>query len=275
MVTPPMKTQLQTLPLWRQVADRLREQILSGAYPAGQPLPPERRLADEYGVSVTVIRQAVKTLVTEGLVTVRRPYGTVVRDPHARPSAEPRGLSIVDGTVTEPGADQWAMIDGPTFTRADASAWHADVFGIAAAEPMLTRDTLHHRADGARRSVRLIMPFRVAADLTTPWLDDPHLPPATDVYTWLHDNGHRLSFTEQVRARMPVGDETSALRMRPETPLLTITRTASTGGRALTVEEIRVPADQTEPAYPLPVSTPRRTNRAAGTTRQDKASTTG
>jgi len=257
MVTPQDVPQLTAQPLWRQIADHLRQLILSGHYPAGQPLPAEERLADLYGVSRTAVRQGVKTLVREGLLTVRRPFGTIVRDPHARPPAEPRGLSIVDGRFMDDDPRDWTEVGAASFTRTDADVWHAEVFGIRPGEPMLTRETLH-QTDTGRRSVRLLMPFRVAADLSTPWQDDPHLPAALDLYTWLHDNGHPLTFTEQVRARMPVGDEASALRMNPETPLLILTRTARTAQRALTVEETHTPADQSEPAYPLLVTTPGR-----------------
>jgi len=262
MVTPQDVPQLTAQPLWRQIADHLRQQILSGQYPAGQPLPAEERLADLYGVSRTAVRQGVKTLVREGLLTVRRPFGTIVRDLHARPPVQPRGLSIMDGRFRDNDPREWTDIGTASFTRMDADVWHAEVFGVEPGEPMLTRDTLHH-SDAGRRSVRLLMPFRVAADLATPWMDDPQLPAPVDVYTWLHGNGHPLTFTEQIRARMPVGDEASALRMTPETPLLILTRTARTRDRALVLEETRTPADQSEPAYPVPVTTVRPARKAS------------
>lgn len=241
--------------MWRQLANHLRERIQSGVFAIGQPIPPERRLADEYGVSLTVVRQATKALEAEGLLTVRRPHGTIVRDPHARPPAQPRGLAIADHRYTEPDQQAWADIGTPTYTQTDATVWHADVFAIAPGEPILTRDVLQDRG-GVRRSVRLLMPFRVAADLDTPWMDDPHLTTPTQVYTWLHANGHPLTFTESVWARMPVGDETTALRVTGGTPLLILTRTAHTAGRTLTIEETRAAAEHTQPAYPLPVTSP-------------------
>lgn len=258
MVTPQRTPQLTPLPMWRQLASHLRERIQSGAFATGQPIPAERRLADEYGVSITVVRQATKALEAEGLVVVRRPHGTIVRDPHARPPIEHRGLTLdADGRYTDSGEAAWADVGAPSYTRTDATVWHAEVFAIAPGEPMLTRDVLQQEQAGHRRTVRLLMPFRVAADLNTPWLDDPHLPGPTAVYGWLQDNGHPLTFTESVWARMPVSDETTALRLTGATPLLIVSRTANTNGRTVTVEEVGRPADQTEPAYPLPVTTAR------------------
>jgi len=255
VVTPQPIPQLTSLPMWRQLADHLRERIASGEFRVGQPIPPERRLVDEYGVSLTVVRQAVKALVGEGLLSVRRPFGTIVRDPHARPPTEHRGLSLDQGRYGD-GGDQWADTGTPMFVRTDAAVWHAELFGIPPGQPMLTREVLQQDQGGHRRTVRLLMPFSVAADLDTPWLDDPHLPAPTDLYTWLHANRGPLSFTESVWARMPVADEATALRVTGGTPLLIVSRTAHTDQRALTLEEVRRPADQTEPAYPLPVTGP-------------------
>jgi DNA-binding FadR family transcriptional regulator len=67
--------------VFRQLADLLRDQIESGALGPGAPLPSELRLAQEYGISRTTVRQAIGQLRAEGLVTVDRPRGTFVRIP--------------------------------------------------------------------------------------------------------------------------------------------------------------------------------------------------
>jgi DNA-binding transcriptional regulator YhcF (GntR family) len=67
--------------VFRQLADLLRDQIESGDLGPGEPLPSELRLAQEYGISRTTVRQAIAQLRTEGLVTVERPRGTFVRVP--------------------------------------------------------------------------------------------------------------------------------------------------------------------------------------------------
>ena len=67
--------------VFRQLADLLRDKITSGELSPGEPLPSELRLAQEYGISRTTVRQAIAQLRTEGLVTVDRPRGTFVRVP--------------------------------------------------------------------------------------------------------------------------------------------------------------------------------------------------
>jgi GntR family transcriptional regulator len=67
--------------VFRQLADLLRDQVMSGELGPGESLPSELRLAQEYGISRTTVRQAIAQLRTEGLVTVERPRGTFVRVP--------------------------------------------------------------------------------------------------------------------------------------------------------------------------------------------------
>ncbi|NUK51777.1 FadR family transcriptional regulator [Streptomyces lunaelactis] len=60
--------------------NRLREDILTGRHPAGSYLPPERRLADGYGVTRTTLKHAFGRLVQSGLLETRHGVGTRVRD---------------------------------------------------------------------------------------------------------------------------------------------------------------------------------------------------
>lgn len=67
-------------PLYRQIADDLRRRILSGELPEGdqQPLPSEIELMDHYEASRNTVRDAIKLLVTRGLVETRPGQGTFV-----------------------------------------------------------------------------------------------------------------------------------------------------------------------------------------------------
>jgi len=58
--------------------DRLGEAIVAGRYPAGASIPPEPLLCEELGVSRTVIREAVKSLVAKGLLVTGPKVGTRV-----------------------------------------------------------------------------------------------------------------------------------------------------------------------------------------------------
>lgn len=67
------------------LADRITEllssQIRKGMYPVNARLPTEKFMTEQYGVSRTVIREAISRLKSEGLVESRQGSGTVVLDP--------------------------------------------------------------------------------------------------------------------------------------------------------------------------------------------------
>jgi GntR family transcriptional repressor for pyruvate dehydrogenase complex len=59
---------------------RLREDILTGRHPAGSYLPPERQLAEGYGVTRTTLKHAFERLIQAGLLETRHGVGTRVLD---------------------------------------------------------------------------------------------------------------------------------------------------------------------------------------------------
>ena len=67
---------------YRELAEALRERIASGEFVEGHSLPGEQALAVEYGVTRTVVRNALHWLEQRGLVTARRNIGWFLRAPH-------------------------------------------------------------------------------------------------------------------------------------------------------------------------------------------------
>jgi DNA-binding FadR family transcriptional regulator len=67
----------------RHTLDVLGKAILSGRYALGASLPPEPLLCEELGVSRTVVREAIKSLVAKGLLFTGPKVGTrVLPDAH-------------------------------------------------------------------------------------------------------------------------------------------------------------------------------------------------
>jgi GntR family transcriptional repressor for pyruvate dehydrogenase complex len=62
-----------------RVVTDIQNLIVQGKLPVGAKLPPERELAELLGVSRTVIREAVRMLVTKGLLESKHGIGTMVR----------------------------------------------------------------------------------------------------------------------------------------------------------------------------------------------------
>src|SRR5256885_7221368 len=66
--------------LYEQIVQQVEESIHKGAMKPGDQLPPERELAQQFGVSRTAVREAVKALHEKGLVEAYPGRGTFVTD---------------------------------------------------------------------------------------------------------------------------------------------------------------------------------------------------
>jgi GntR family transcriptional regulator len=66
------------IPLYFQMAEDIRQKILSGDYLDGAKLPSEQELCKAYGVSRSVVRQALQSLSRDGLIATERGRGAFV-----------------------------------------------------------------------------------------------------------------------------------------------------------------------------------------------------
>ena len=74
------------------VADQLRSRILSGELPNGARLPPEEELTTQFGIARTTLREALRVLESQGLLTIRRGRGGGPEVTH--PSLEPAAMAL-------------------------------------------------------------------------------------------------------------------------------------------------------------------------------------
>jgi GntR family transcriptional regulator, transcriptional repressor for pyruvate dehydrogenase complex len=61
-----------------RIVSTLRARLLAGEIPPGQKLPTENQLGEQFGVSRTVVREAIATLAADGLVQSRQGAGVFV-----------------------------------------------------------------------------------------------------------------------------------------------------------------------------------------------------
>ncbi len=61
-----------------QIAEQIRSSILAGEFTPGEKLPPERELAELFGVSRPSVRQAINMLASSGMVISSQGVGTIV-----------------------------------------------------------------------------------------------------------------------------------------------------------------------------------------------------
>ncbi|MGA3214878.1 MAG: FadR/GntR family transcriptional regulator [Acidimicrobiales bacterium] len=80
-----MYEQIEPIRLYEIVVERLQDLVIDGQLKVGDRLPSELDLARNFGVSRTAIREAIGSLVEQGIVVVRPGSGTYVSRADGRP----------------------------------------------------------------------------------------------------------------------------------------------------------------------------------------------
>jgi DNA-binding GntR family transcriptional regulator len=121
-------TRIAPIALYQEVAERLRQRIFSHELPPGTWVD-EQALAEHYGISRTPLREALKVLASEGLVTLKPRRGCYVTEISERDLDEVFAvMSMLEGECARASA-----------TKASAAelerlrAIHADLENAAAA----------------------------------------------------------------------------------------------------------------------------------------------
>jgi GntR family transcriptional repressor for pyruvate dehydrogenase complex len=105
-----------TTTLAQRVVAGLKERILAGALLPGTRLPSENALIEEYGVSRTVVREAVTRLRAEGLVETYQGRGSFVLT-----VPEPSSFTVESATIRT-HHDVLAMVDFRLGVESEAAA---------------------------------------------------------------------------------------------------------------------------------------------------------
>lgn len=89
-----------------RVVNEIEELIITGELAPQTKLPPERELTEQLGVSRTVVREAVRILVTKGLLETQPGVGTTVRQMTREQVVEPLNLLLRYRTGDKVSFDQ-------------------------------------------------------------------------------------------------------------------------------------------------------------------------
>jgi DNA-binding transcriptional MocR family regulator len=109
------------VPIYRQLYERLREQILTGALPEGTRLPPERVLANRLGVNRSTVVHGYRELAADGLIEQR--VGSGSRVAALRGGQPERTAAGVPWWVTLP---PWRVGQYPAVLGELAAAGHGE-----------------------------------------------------------------------------------------------------------------------------------------------------
>lgn len=225
------------LPLWYQVSQSLRASILGRAPDAPLRLPTEEQLAGHYGVSVLTMRQALKELEDEGLISRHRRRGTFI-EPSAQRGSPVRLLGSVDAIVAQQsGMSTRLLAHGTGPVSGELAEYFPDLTEVATYHRLRSDEKTGEPTNHAHNFIRPELADRVDLDDLARW-------PMTKV---LRDVvGVRISrITDTVEATLADPETARLLEVPLLSPILHYTGiTYDEDGRALDVARIHYRGDR-------------------------------
>ncbi|MFK0171408.1 GntR family transcriptional regulator [Streptomyces sp. NPDC090306] len=142
------------LPLWYQVSQSLRASILGRPRGASLRLPTEEQLAGHYGVGVLTMRQALKELEEEGLISRHRRRGTFI-EPGAGGDVPVRLLGSVDTVVAQQsGMTSELLAHGPVPVPQELAPLFPDLADVTGYHRLRRDEATGEPTNHARNYVR-------------------------------------------------------------------------------------------------------------------------
>ncbi|MGC3987382.1 MAG: GntR family transcriptional regulator [Pseudorhodoferax sp.] len=131
-------------PLWRQVVQSLRTDILKGVFRVGAQLPTEGELSERFAVSRHTVREALRQLRTDGLVSSRRGSGTTVMPAQPSTPFNVHRVASIDELIAYASESRY-VIERTDVVSADATAGS---LGLPEAGRWLRLDGIRLPGDG-------------------------------------------------------------------------------------------------------------------------------
>ena len=263
-------------PMYRQIAEDLRQRIASGELAPGSQLPTELELRERYNASRNTVRDAIKWLINLGLVATRPGQGTFVVekiDPFVtKLSGNPKtGFGGGEGTSYLSEVSEGNRKPATSRIRVEIQEAAPDIaekLGKPTGSVVVSRHEKRY-IDGTPWSMQTSfypMEFveRGAVKLTHP--DD--IEPGTVHYLaerlGIHQNGYR----DWIVVRAPDPSETDVFRLPVDgrTSIIQASRTAFDGnGQPMRVTVTVYPADRNQLIWDFGQVPEQETGREAGT----------
>lgn len=201
-------------PAYRRVANDLRTEILTGRYVAGEKLPSYLQLAQRFGVSLGIVREAVGILRGEGLVEPQQGAGVFVRTFAPITRNSPGRLSRAQWGSGKAIQDhdtgpRWRTV-GVEVRELMAPEEIAQALGLEPDQPALTRT---RRFEVDDRPVQLATSYYAADVVRATRIAQTDTGPGGS-YARLAELGHApVRFSETVISRAPYPEEATELQL--------------------------------------------------------------
>lgn len=205
-----------TVPLYQQIADPLEQAIISGEVSPGQLIEDEISMANRLEVSRPTARRALQELVNRGLLTRRRGVGTRVTPTQTH---RPLELSSLNDDLIEAGYRPSTRV--LSYEVIEAGREEAQMLGIEEGEGILLSSRLRS-VDGQPLA---ILTNHLPLDLAPSWKEMQEY----GLYECFTRRNIKIASAQQkIGARRATAEEAALLSEEPNSPLLTMARTAYT-----------------------------------------------
>lgn len=214
------------VPLYYQIQQRLTQQIHSGEFKPGQPLPSLQDIAARLGVSQMTARQAIRALCDQGLMYSKQGKGTFVSSfKHERNFRQV--LSFSEEMRARGSAPSSKVL---SFRLEAGNREVKAALDLSRGEKVFRLRRIR-QADGRPMGIECsCLPQHICPDL----LD--HFDPATSLYQLLTERyGIQMEVTDEVvEVGKATGEEAALLKVATGSPVFLFTRTGyGENGKAL------------------------------------------
>lgn len=239
-------------PLYRAIADDLRQQIETGRLAPGRQLPTEIELRENYTASRNTVRDAIKWLTTRGLVETRPGQGTFVTEtiiPFVTTlTGDAESASGGEGRTYSQEVE--ARLRRPTDTDPDVGVKTAGTVGAAAELQLEDNATVVSRhqqryIDGTPWSLQTsFYPMRLIEKGAVRLLQAPNIEQGTVDYLRESLSVKQVGYRDRIKVRPPDVVETRFFRL-PDDGRVSVIETRRTA-----YDEAGTPIRLTVSVYP-------------------------
>jgi GntR family transcriptional regulator len=206
-----------SVPLYVQIKEYIRQNILSGVYPPDSRIPSERQLAEQFGVSRLTVKNALDELAQEGLLHTRVGKGTFVSA--SKINQELHTLSSFTEEMLRRGQHPSSRVLSTGIMAADEEVARALQIEPGTKVVVMKRVRLADNQPVALETTTLVAAL-------CPAILEKHDFSCESLYRVLSEEyGLRMVHAQQtIEARHATHHEVEALKIEPHIPILGITR---------------------------------------------------
>lgn len=200
--------------IYIKIHDDIKNQIESGVYKVGQRLPSERSMAEQFGVSRMTLRQAVTSLVEEGILTRFVGSGTFVASDRVREKM--RGTTSFTDIIRNLGKTPTSKV--LSYQKTKANEVECDKLQLKKGAQIIRMERIRYADDLPICYEVASIPYRLIEDFEKHDITN-------HFYDTLASAGKKIGRSEQVISAKIVNKEiANFLSIKPNAAILALTQ---------------------------------------------------